>query len=281
MTAATTEQRAALTASHDESTILSEYVAHAPLALAAERSVECRLYLRRPLARPVLDIGCGDGLFASILFDAPVDTGVDPDPRELESACRRGAYRELIQCFGDAIPKPDGSYKTIFSNSVLEHIPSLEPVLAEIYRLLAPDGHCYLTVPTDRFERYTFINITLETLRLRGLAARYRAFFNGFWRHYHCYTPDKWGALVREKGFHVIELRTYGPKHMCVIDDLMAPLGFGSFVTKKLFNRWTLFAPLRCILLFPAYVILRRIHRGAEWAEAGGLLFLALTKRVP
>src|SRR2546428_6343193 len=117
------------------------------------RSLECRIYSGLVFERPILDIGCGDGVHAKVLFAEKIDTGIDPNERELERAAELGAYVELIACRGDAIPKPDWAYRTIFSNSVLEHIPDLRPVLKEAHRLLMPGGRFYFTVPSPNFER--------------------------------------------------------------------------------------------------------------------------------
>src|SRR5947207_12297154 len=109
----------------------------APLPLAIERSLECQILFKEEFKHPVLDIGCGDGIFASILFDEKIDVGIDPNEMELERAKTYNIYVELIKCFGNAIPKPSRSFNTIFSNSVLEHIPDIESVLKEIHRLLS------------------------------------------------------------------------------------------------------------------------------------------------
>src|SRR5947209_4491198 len=137
-------------------------MASAPFALAFERTLECRIYESLRFERPILDVGCGEGLFAKIAFGEKIDTGIDPDEHEIERARELGAYQELIACWGNEIPKPDGYYKTIVSNSVLEHIPDLKPVLLEINRLLAPGGRFYMTVPSDKFDHYTVLNTLLN-----------------------------------------------------------------------------------------------------------------------
>src|SRR3954449_10499221 len=96
---------------------LGRYVSVAPIPLAIERSLECTILSQQNFQEPVLDIGCGDGLFASVLFAEKIDTGIDPNAVELEHAQRLGSYRRLIQCRGDAIPVPDGAFGTVFSNS--------------------------------------------------------------------------------------------------------------------------------------------------------------------
>ena len=145
--------------------VILEYISMAPLALAFERIVECRILSNKKFEHPLLDLGCGEGLFAKILFAEVIDTGVDPNARELSRAKELGAYKELIKCYGDKIPKPDGSYRTILSNSVIEHIPDIDPIFKEALRLLAPGGHMYITVPTNHFEKYTWISQILLKLR--------------------------------------------------------------------------------------------------------------------
>ncbi len=260
------------------SDIVVDYIAMAPLALAFERVMECRILAQQTFERPMLDIGCGEGLFAKILFSEPVDTGIDPNSRELARARELGAYVELIQCYGDAIPKADGSYRTILSNSVIEHIPEIQSVLLEAYRLLAPGGRMYLTVPSNRFDEYTWISQFLAALGLDHLRRQFGTFFNRFWAHYHCYTSEQWSQIATSAGFEVIEAHTYGTRKACLLNDFLVPFSVPEYVTKKYLNRWTLFPRLRRVILAPFALLGSLILRGAEKCEAGGLVFLSLRK---
>ena len=257
---------------------VANYIAMAPLALAFERVMECRILAEQAFDRPVLDIGCGEGLFARMLFAEPIDTGIDPNPRELSRAGELGAYVELIECRGDAIAKPDGSYRTILSNSVIEHIPDIQPVLKEAFRLLAPGGRLYLTVPTNRFDEYTWISQFLLTLRLKDLRQRFGAFFNRFWVHYHFYSPERWREITSAAGFEVVEVRGYAPRRACLMNDFLVPFSIPALITKKILNRWTLFPRLRQMLLAPVVHLGLRVLRGGERSTSGGLVFLSLRK---
>jgi SAM-dependent methyltransferase len=257
---------------------LDAYVGLAPLALAFERVLECRILAGRLFEKPVLDIGCGDGIFASVLFNEKIDTGIDPDAIELEHARKLGCYSELIQCRGDAIPQSDGRYRTIFSNSVMEHIPDIAPVLAEAYRLLAPGGRLYMTVPTDQFERGSVVSRLLSTLRLHQMDARFRSFYNRFWAHYHCYTPDQWSTMLSEAGFRVDTMRTYDPMNVCTLNDFLAPFGFPGFVLKRIANKWTLFPAWRRVAFAPVAPMVRWLLRDVDRSENDGLVFIAASK---
>lgn len=259
--------------------ILLGYMSMAPLALAFERFLECKILKKMPFASPVLDLGCGDGVFAHVLFADPIETGVDPDSRELARAQQLSAHDELLQCPGHAIPKPNGYYKTIFSNSVLEHIPDLEPVFREIHRLLAPDGRFYMTVPTPNFEQYTLPNQLLLALGFSRLAAWYRGFCSDvIWRQSHYHSREGWEKVVSGYGFKIVESFTYNPRALCLLNDFLYPFGIFAVFNKKLFNRWTLFPILRRTLLYPLYIAARVVFKSAEKAERGGLVFLAWTK---
>jgi ubiquinone/menaquinone biosynthesis C-methylase UbiE len=258
--------------------ILSSYVSMAPLALAFERILECQIYQGLPFERPVLDVGCGEGLFAKMLFAEQVDTGIDPDPGELDRARQLGAYDELIQCKGDAIPKPDRHFRTVFSNSVLEHIEDIEPVFREVYRVLAPGGRFHFTVPSHRFEEYTVANQVLTTVGLEAPAARFRKFFNSFWKHYHAYPEATWAGIAEKAGFTVVESFTYDPKRIAVMNDFLAPFGAGAFVLKRLLNRWVLAPSLRKVTTAPLQPLWSMALKGGERTHDGGLVLVSVEK---
>lgn len=258
--------------------LLGAYVARAPLALAFERVLECRIYTRQLFERPVLDIGCGDGLHAKVLFAEKIDTGIDPDERELQRAHKLNVYAELIVCRGDCIPKPDGAYRTIFANSVLEHIPNLAPVLKEAHRVLASGGRFYFTVPSPDFERFTVINLTLEALGLTAQSLRFRKFFNAFWAHHHAYSAQHWVELCRDAGFEVVETYTFAPKRTCLLNTVLTPFALPAKLTKPVADRWTLLPGLRRVLLAPVASFALPILRGGERAADGGLVFVSLRK---
>jgi len=258
--------------------ILESYLSLAPVPLAFERMLEGRIYQCHSFRRPILDIGCGEGLFAKVVFSEKIDTGIDPNPHELERARKLGAYEELIECSGDAIDKPDGYYNTVFSNSVLEHIPDIEPVFHEVHRLLARCGKFYVTVPSHRFDEYSVVNQTLCAVGLRALADKYRLFFNRFWRHYHCHTPDGWSALAQRTGFAVTEIHTYGTKRICLLNDFLMPFSLVAFVIKKLTNRWVFFPGLRRLIMMPVAMVGYRVLERGDIEQKGGFVFIEMTK---
>jgi SAM-dependent methyltransferase len=109
-----------------------------PAFRALLRAVEARFYNDLPMPHPILDLGCGDGHFASVTFREPLDVGFDPWERPLQEARRRGVYHTLSRADGARMPFPDAAFVTVISNSVLEHIPNVEPVIHEVSRVLRP-----------------------------------------------------------------------------------------------------------------------------------------------
>jgi SAM-dependent methyltransferase len=258
--------------------LFGAYVARAPLALAFERVLECRIYTRQLFEPPVLDIGCGDGLHAKVLFEEKIDTGIDPARQELQRARELDAYAELIACRGDCIPKPDGAYRTIFANSVLEHVPNLAPVLKEAHRVLASGGRFYFTVPSSDFERFTVINLTLEALGLTAQSMRFRKFFNAFWAHHHAYSAQHWTELCRDAGFEIVEAYTFAPMRTCLLNTVLTPFALPAKLIKSVTGRWTLLPGLRGVLLLPLANLALPVLRGGERAADGGLVFVSLRK---
>ena len=116
------------------------------------RAVECNLMGSLPLVHPVLDIGCGDGHFASVAYDEPIDVGIDVLDRTLtEAATRRPAvYRELVKASATALPFRDGTFGTVVSDDRhLEHIPDIDRALSEIARVLRTGGTFATTLPSS------------------------------------------------------------------------------------------------------------------------------------
>lgn len=117
------------------------------------RSIELAVVIEHGLPHGTgLDLGCGDGKLMRILLDAagvsPALTGIDPDPLEAGDAAGAGVYQRVHTAPGDRVPEPPASFDFVFSNSVLEHIDELEPVMAETARLLRPGGTFLFTVPS-------------------------------------------------------------------------------------------------------------------------------------
>ncbi len=257
------------------------YLIVAPLPLAIERTWECEIQAQQDFQRPLLDIGCGEGIFAWGLMAENIDVGIEPNARELERAREIDLYDELIECYGDNIPKPDQSFQTIFSNSVMEHIPDLEPVLVEARRLLKDDGIIYLTLPTDNFDRYNWGYQILSTLGLKKLAAKYQEFFNAFWAHFHFYDKAGWESHFDRCGLQVKEQYEYGSKAQCLFNNFMSPLCFFAFVIKKITNNWFLFPALRSVVVrvihIPLFASFARLKK--QPTGKGGLIFFALEKK--
>lgn len=137
--------------------LLREIAADTPFQPATTiwRAVELALIINTPFPEGRgLDLGCGDGTILKRILDhvGPRKmVGIDLDARETDAARALGLYETVHTGPGAEIPEPDDTFDFVFSNSVLEHIPELEPVFAEVARVLKPGGIFYFTVPSEHF----------------------------------------------------------------------------------------------------------------------------------
>jgi SAM-dependent methyltransferase len=92
----------------------------------------------------VLDVGCGEMPFRSLLPEAANYTGVDI-PAADDFGMRR--HPEILDFDGCSIPFPDASFDYILCTEVLEHADDPTALISEMYRVLKPGGTLAATVP--------------------------------------------------------------------------------------------------------------------------------------
>ncbi len=262
--------------------------------VALWRAVELRVAAEEEYQSPLLDLGCGDGLVAQILFgtEACVEAGLDPWMEQLRQAARSGAYRHVELGQGHALPYADGTFATVFSNSVLEHIPDLLPVLREVRRVLRrpgpakgmSGGRFIFTVPSDSF-RYFLDGYARRQEKgdVRGAEA-YAATVDARLEHHHYYNPADWRHLLSVAGMETVKTRYYIPEQVERLWDRMNHLyGIG-----RRLSVWKILASPRLRFLGHQAWIRRAVVRnlGRRWRpyyemdvpsgkRGGGLLVVA------
>jgi SAM-dependent methyltransferase len=183
-------------------------------ATAFLRSIEIAALVKHwtPQGRG-LDLGCGDAKLTRIISERTVPmhlVGLDPDPLESHAAIAAGLYETVHTAFGNAIPEPDGAFDYVLSNSVLEHIPELTPVIAEVSRVLRPGGELVFSVPTVGFRSnmagamlpWTSREDYLDTLDRRTA-------------HIHYLDREQWKALLARYSMRVEFCFGYLDKSEC------------------------------------------------------------------
>jgi len=196
---------------------LSQTVYDIP-SLAAWRAAELKALRRCTFSPPILEIGCGNGRFTSLLLSR-VDWGVDLNPREVE-LCRRAnrIYRRLGCMDARRLKFANGVFATVFANCVVEHIPDLPRVLSECRRVLRPGGTFIATVP--------LIEMNGHLLLKKAWYGRLRA---EQLQHRHLLTRDGWAAALAEAGFRTIETTPYLTSRLCELwDRVDGPLCMGA-----------------------------------------------------
>lgn len=215
-----------------------------PYFRALLRGVEATYYQDFDLPSPTLDVGCGDGHFAQLTFDRKIDVGLDPWHDPIHEAGRRGTYNLLTESDAAFASFADAYFASAFSNSVLEHIPHVDSVLAETARVLKPGAPFYFCVPNHQFLSNLSVARFLRRIGLRGLANAYAAFFNRISRHHHCDDPATWSARLEKAGFTVERWWHYFPPRSFHVLEWGHYFGLPSLVTRKFFGRWIV-APYR------------------------------------
>jgi ubiquinone/menaquinone biosynthesis C-methylase UbiE len=162
-------------------------------------------YAWRLRAACVLDLGCGAGgsvdLFRSV--DPQVSwVGADiEDSAEVAGRTRTDA--EFVSFDGRRLPFEDSSFELVYCKQVLEHVRRPRPLLAEVARVLRPDG--WLAGSTSHLEAF-----------------HSRSVFN--------YTPYGLMLLFEEAGLELVEVRP--------VIDAFTLIAWRALGTPRFFYRW-------------------------------------------
>ncbi|MCR4297610.1 MAG: methyltransferase domain-containing protein [Gallionella sp.] len=115
-----------------------------------------RYALARQLSRhrTVLDVACGEGYGAAMLAENALRvTGVDISVDAIRHASNRYGHQanlEFIAASCDSLPFQDASFDLAISFETIEHIETQPAFIAELARVLRPDGVLLLSSPNKR-----------------------------------------------------------------------------------------------------------------------------------
>lgn len=91
----------------------------------------------------ILDVGCGNGIFARALFGTKPVIGVDFSRHMCQLAQIKGMT--VYQADALALPFADAQFDLVYSAEVLQHIADLPALLAEFARVCRPGGHIVIS----------------------------------------------------------------------------------------------------------------------------------------
>jgi SAM-dependent methyltransferase len=191
-------------------------------AQAFWRYFEVQALREIPCQRPILEIGCGDGRFSSLIFHE-IDDAIDVNPRAIEK-CRNTSgnlYRRVRCLDARELNLEDDGFATVYANCVLEHVPEIDKVLAGCFRGLRPGGQLVITVPLIRMNQHLLFPWEwYARWRQRKLV------------HINLMSEELWEGLLRNIGFSEIEFHPYLSARDCKFwDTIDSPgsIGFGRY----------------------------------------------------
>jgi SAM-dependent methyltransferase len=224
--------------------ILRAHLREMPFHRVIMRSIEARILSEVRYPRPVLDVGCGDGHFASVLFPEGTDVGLDPGVADAAEARRRGVYRMVTGADSGAMPFHDGAFASVLSNCVFEHIPDIEKTIAEIARVLKPGGVFATTLISENFSRFLTDERAWTRLGARKLHAAYLDWFNRKSVHFHFDPPEKWKQRFEGSGLRVVRWRYYLSPAAARVFHRAHYVSLPHLLARRLTGRWVPFPAL-------------------------------------
>ncbi len=236
-----------------------KYFPHAPAALCVKECARLAALKDYHLKGPILDVGCGDGLFAKIAFGGEEVWGIDIDAKEGRWAQASRAYEQIV--LGDITKAklPVGFFGSCVANCSLEHVPDLQAALATIERSLAPGAEALLFVPNkvwaSKFRAVRAVRATFG----EKIATMLQDFIDEFFAHRHLHDEAGWREEIAKSP---LELRSIKPvlstATTMTFEALLIP-SLAGYLNKKLTSRWTNFPGARAAAAPLVYAIVKTL----------------------
>jgi 2-polyprenyl-3-methyl-5-hydroxy-6-metoxy-1,4-benzoquinol methylase len=251
------------------------YFAHTPAALAIKECARLTELRKYDCPSPILDVGCGDGLFASIAFSGAEVWGIDIDAKEGRWAAASQAYSQVVLGDVTRAQLPESFFATCVANCSLEHVPAIDQALKTILRALRPGGTAFLFVPNKDWAKYMLSVRTLSRLGLKTLADATEDAINHLFNHHHLYDETGWTSLVAASGLEVLETRPVLSTATTVAFEAMLLPSLLGWANKHMTTRWTNFPGARKVLGYPAFAAVSSLLSASNSEKTAEFLVVA------
>jgi len=168
----------------------------------------------RPRNKKILDIGFGFGKILFSLDPSNLICGVElaegAVQKAIQRARRKGYPRFDFKVYEGtgALPYNDAQFDMVICSHVLEHVPDDRTLLAEIKRLLAPEGTAILNIPIHEehfpdprhMRKYTVEGFR-NLIRDYGFEIRYDYAGDKFWDLFGWFFEKNWHKRIPVLGF--------------------------------------------------------------------------------
>jgi len=252
-----------------------KYFPYTPTALAIKECARLSVVRRHPCPGPILDVGCGDGLFARLAFDSVEVWGIDVDAVEGRWAAASQAYRQVILGDVTRAKLPESFFATCIANCSLEHVPRIDLALESIHHALRPGGIAYLFVPNAEWARHFLTVRTLNELGARSLGDHLQRSIDRFFKHHHLYDEVGWRSTVDDSGLEVVKIEPVLSTATTVAFEAFLLPSLAGWLNKHLTSRWTNFPAFRQVFARPVYQVVRSLMDRADQSPTAEFLVVA------
>jgi 2-polyprenyl-3-methyl-5-hydroxy-6-metoxy-1,4-benzoquinol methylase len=161
-----------------------------------KRLVNIRRFL--PLHARVLEIGCAYGFWLKYLANRGYQAEGVEISAEAAAYARDKLGLNVHQGTLLTANLPSHSYDAIFMLDILEHLPHPEQELAEVRRLLKPDGILYVQCPFELYHWEKWLQAWQEGKHVGGIAP------DAIPAHLMFFVPRTLEMLLRREDFHTV-----------------------------------------------------------------------------
>lgn len=153
-----------------------------------------------PIAKRMLDVGCGDGVIYFFLKNKVQEIyGIDNNKKDLLKAKKNRLRTKVCYLDTEKFPFNNNYFNVVTCLDVIEHIKNPNFLLSEIYRVLEKEGILILSTPNIRFSDH------LLKLILKGIfpkTSEDSSIYDG--GHIHFFTFSDMHNLLSNSRFKII-----------------------------------------------------------------------------
>jgi SAM-dependent methyltransferase len=98
----------------------------------------------------MLDVGCGFGGLTKLIGEhvrARESHGIDIDVNALAEAEAKGVLARRVDVGTEPLPYRDSNFGLVVSFGMMDYLPTFDPLIREIHRVLTPTGHVLISLP--------------------------------------------------------------------------------------------------------------------------------------